>query len=313
MVQDDTYNQQHPAPPKPLDWRSFRASDLDLDQYARREVSNRYGLSVPLEHLDAQPLEEIDHAQTGSPKSSRWVGSVRNQINQMKGRYPISPAHKDLPRLPRVEYALLGEALEFYEGEDYRYVETPWAVSKETVDITCPNPDFSAHVKHLGHLVGSAEQSFLHLDLQGQLGKGRFVACTPCFRLGDMEDDLHFPTFMKIELYDNTYASDTGWKAMLADALELAIRLGAPEDALCQEETAEGRDLMLGGIEIGSFGLRQHNDHIWSYGTGLALPRFSQACDRVSAARIPHPVWKAAGVNPLDPVPQGIVLMPPKA
>lgn len=232
---------------------------------------------MPLAHLNDQPLEQIDHAETGSPKSSRWVGAVRDQIDQMKARYPVAPAHKDLPRLPRIDYALLGEALEFYETEGYRYVEVPWAVSKETVDITCPNPAFSAHVRDLGYLVGSAEQSFLHLDLNGKLGKTRFVACTPCFRLGDMEDDLHFPTFMKVELYDNTYASDTGWKAMLADAHELALRLGAPKAALTQEETAEGRDLMLGGIEIGSFGLRRHGDHIWSYGTGLALPRFSQA------------------------------------
>lgn len=275
---------RHPAPAPPVDWRGYRASDLDLNEYARREVSNRYGLSVPLAHLNDQPLEQIDRAETGSPKTSRWVGAVRDQIDQMKARYPLAPAHKDLPSLPRIDYALLGEALEFYEAEGYRYVEAPWAVSKQTVDITCPNPQFAARVDGLGYLVGSAEQSFLHLDLAGKLGRHRFVACTPCFRLGDMEDDLHFPTFMKVELYDNTYASDTGWKAMLADARELAIRLGAPEDALSQEATAEGRDLMLGGIEIGSFGLRQHGDHIWSYGTGLALPRFSQALERALKA-----------------------------
>ncbi|UTC29499.1 hypothetical protein BAMBUS_04200 [Brevundimonas phage vB_BpoS-Bambus] len=307
---------RRPSPPPPPDWRFYRASDIEWPDYVRAQIHKRYGLSAPLAHLNDQPLEAIDHAETGSPKQSRWVGVIRNEISQMRGRHPVITAHKDLPRMPRIDYALLGEALAFYEAEGYRYVETPWAVSKDTVDITCPNPEYAARVEGLGYLVGSAEQSFLHLDKDGAIGHGPMVACTPCFRLGDAEDDLHFPTFMKVELYDATYASDTGWKAMLADAHALALRLGAPEAALSQEKTDEGRDLMLAGIEIGSFGLRRHGDHIWTYGTGLALPRFSQALERAlegrSTLQVPHRAWTAAGIDPRAPVPPGLTLLPPE-
>ncbi|USN16290.1 hypothetical protein PAPPERLAPAPP_05520 [Brevundimonas phage vB_BpoS-Papperlapapp] len=305
---------RRPTPPPPPDWRFYRASDVEWADHVRTQIHTRYGLSVPLAHLNDQPLEAIDHAETGSPKQSRWVGAIRDAISQMKARYPVAPVHKDLPPMPRIDYALLGAAVAFYEREGYRYVETPWAVSKDTIDITCPNPAFAARVDGLGYLVGSSEQSFLHLDKDGAIGHGRMVACTPCFRLGDAEDDLHFPTFMKVELYDNTYADDTGWKAMLADAYELALRLGAPKAALSQEKTDEGRDLLLAGIEIGSYGLRRHGDHIWSYGTGLTLPRFTQALDRArveEGVKIPHRAWSQAGFNPLSPVPSGIVLMPP--
>lgn len=309
--------ERRPSPPPPSDWRFYRARDIAWPDHVAAQIHRRYGLDAPLAHLNDLPLEAIDQAETGSPKLSRWVGVVRDEITQMKARHPTPDvaAHKDLPRLPRIDYGLLGAALAFYETEGYRYVEVPWAVSKSTIDITCPNPAFAAKVDALGYLVGSAEQSFLHLDRAGALGHGPMVACTPCFRLGDAEDDLHFPTFMKVELYDNTCTDDTGWKAMLADAVELAIRLGAPKHALTQEATDEGRDLMLGGIEIGSFGRRQHGDHVWTYGTGLALPRFSQALERVLAetpVKIPHHVWSPAGFNPHSPVPPGVILMPPE-
>lgn len=41
--------------------------------------------------------------------------------------------------------------------------------------------------------------------------------------------------------------------------------------------TEIGLDLELGGIELGSYGYREHNDLKWTYATGLAEPRFSQA------------------------------------
>ena len=41
--------------------------------------------------------------------------------------------------------------------------------------------------------------------------------------------------------------------------------------------TKEGYDLMINGIEVGSYGLRMGNGYEWVYGTGLAEPRFSVA------------------------------------
>jgi hypothetical protein len=182
-----------------------------------------------------------------------------------------------------IDWTLLGRAVDFYKARGYTYVEAPWAVSEETLAITCPNPRFAARVDHLGALVGSAEQSFLHLDLAGDLGAGCFVACTPCFRLGDHGDGLHFPYFMKVELYRNDHDVMALFK-MLGDAGELYRELGAPADALQAPQTEEGVDITLNGIEIGSFGFRTHESadgslHHWTYGTGLALPRFSQALE----------------------------------
>lgn len=34
------------------------------------------------------------------------------------------------------------------------------------------------------------------------------------------------------------------------------------------------------GLELGSYGVRQIGDFLWTYGTGIALPRFSVVCKR---------------------------------
>jgi hypothetical protein len=45
-------------------------------------------------------------------------------------------------------------------------------------------------------------------------------------------------------------------------------------------KTDVGYDLEINGIEVGSYGRREVGDFTWVYGTGLALPRFSQALNR---------------------------------
>ena len=42
-------------------------------------------------------------------------------------------------------------------------------------------------------------------------------------------------------------------------------------------KTDEGVDIELGGVEIGSYGFRTHEDLFWTYGTAMAEPRFSTA------------------------------------
>lgn len=261
-----------------VNWRTIRAIDT-VPVIHCAPLIKRFGGAVTLGELADTP--EREWSPESGPKRERWVGAALDAIEQAKWRWP-DKTHRDLPQMPFIEYGLIGEAIEFFRAENYGAIEAPWAVSEESVGITCPNPQFTARVEGLGSLVGSAEQSFLHLDLAGKLGKGQFFAVTPCFRLGDVEDDLHFPCFMKVELYDNT-GEQGAWKALLADAWELAIRLGAPEAALAQEATEDGRDITLGGIEIGSFGRRARPDLglDWQYGTGLALPRFTQALGRV--------------------------------
>jgi hypothetical protein len=51
---------------------------------------------------------------------------------------------------------------------------------------------------------------------------------------------------------------------------------------LVREATPEGIDLVLNGIEVGSYGVRTVGNRTWTYGTGLALPRFTVAIDNFS-------------------------------
>ncbi|USN15477.1 hypothetical protein KIKIMORA_03350 [Brevundimonas phage vB_BpoS-Kikimora] len=263
------------------DWRELYLYDLDFTEGEKATIFSAYF------HPTVKLGDLVKHHPKPWFYNTELAAKAEWLVAEAQMQHPVRDTHRDLPILPPIDYAWLGQAIAFYKDAGYRYVEAPWAVSEESVAITCPKPEFTAKVEGLGALVGSSEQSFLHLDLSRQLGKGRFVACTPCFRLGDDYDALHFPTFMKVELYDNTATTDIGWKTMLADAYALAVRLGAPEDGLESEKTEEGFDLTLAGIEIGSFGWRRYQDHLWSYGTGLALPRFTQALEmhRALAAR----------------------------
>jgi hypothetical protein len=189
-----------------------------------------------------------------------------------------------LPHAP-IDWTLLAQAVSYYQSAGYTYVEAPWAVSPESVEITCPKPEYTAEVVGLGSLVGSAEQSLLHLDLAGHLDPQKtYCALTPCFRLGDNGDALHHPYFMKVELYTRMRIN-TDYTDLRIDAMAFfqALLSASENRRLKIIPTIEGCDLELNGIEIGSYGVREHHGHIWVYGTGIAEPRFSQA--RASAPK----------------------------
>src|SRR5690606_35745906 len=98
------------------------------------------------------------------------------------------------------------ESLDFYEARGYVYMEVPWIVSDEAINVTLP-PEAEATTTPLGILVGSAEQSFIELLLRGE-NITKACAITPCFRDEiDGWDDLHQPYFMKLELI-HTDSSD---------------------------------------------------------------------------------------------------------
>lgn len=263
------------------DWRTIRVADCELSVRTCRVLAAEHGEDVTLGDLAIKTDAEL----VRSPNiGRRTLREINEMILIMKHTYPeASPPPPVFIPSAEIDWSLLGRAVEFYKARGYTYVEAPWAVSEQTLAITCPNPRFAARVDTLGALVGSAEQSFLHMDLAGELGPGSFVACTPCFRLGDHEDGLHFPYFMKVELYRNDH-DVMAMLRMLADAGELFRDLGAPSEALLAPQTDQGVDITLNGIEVGSFGLRTHESadgslHHWTYGTGLALPRFSQALE----------------------------------
>lgn len=278
-----------------VNWRDIPALDCEFSVRACSAIVTDYGRQTTLGDLAAKTdVELVRSANIGR----KILKEIRAMIETVSAQYPEPPAQPPvfIPHA-KIDWALLARAVEFYQSQGYKYVEMPWAVSAESVAITCPRPEYTANVDGLGSLVGSAEQSFLHMDLSGKLGKGRFVALTPCFRLGDDGDDLHHPYFMKVELYIND-----------AQGLEAMVDGVAPEGAIDNGpfmaylhmlsivgqfnrsilgdveienvrgvDTSEGCDVELNGIEIGSYGIRQHNGHVWVYGTGVAEPRFSQA------------------------------------
>lgn len=182
---------------------------------------------------------------------------------------------------PKIDYALLGEAVQFYKSLGYEYREVPWAVPAAAIDATLP-PECDRVVLVVGNkrrdtdyhttaneLVGSAEQGFITLDLP----PGRYVGVTPCFRVEDQYDVLRQSMFMKVELFDNT--ADPDELPMMLEAQRFAQVHGVNAKIV---ETDIGHDLMADDIEIGSYGYRTIAPYgRWAYGTGLALPRFSVA------------------------------------
>lgn len=169
----------------------------------------------------------------------------------------------------RIDYRKLGQALDHYETRGYDYMEVPWVVSPEAVDVTLP-PDHTATKVQYGDLVGSAEQSFIELMMRGQ-AITRACAITPCFRLEDSYDELRHGYFMKLELID-TDATKKKLGAMIVDAYDF---FASYLDVDIEQTGPDAYDIVSRkhGIEMGSYGFRDYKDTKFIYGTGVALPR----------------------------------------
>ncbi len=190
-----------------------------------------------------------------------------------------------------IDWSLISEAITFYGTVGYTYVDTPWVVPNEVSRITFPGDAISCQ---FGDLVGSAEQGFLARPVEAG---AKLVSCSPCFRNEPVINDLYERWFMKVELYREGHHLNE----VLRDAqvfLDGASRThsiktwGAHHGTWspCEViETSEGYDLNLNGIEVGSYGVRTHEGREWTYGTGIALPRFTVAV-RYLERYAPHPL-----------------------
>lgn len=178
---------------------------------------------------------------------------------------------------PSIDYSVLTMAERFYLGRGYTKLDVPWTVSEEADYST--RPSFSPSVvTPWGNLVGSAEQSFVEIELQGQLPAGKHLAITPCFRHEEQYDKLHFPYFMKLELihvlrFDENINDRVFLELVLNDA---SLFFGEHFD-IGVEKHSQGYDIIdyETKIELGSYGVRKFKDFEWVYGTGVAEPRFS--------------------------------------
>lgn len=177
-----------------------------------------------------------------------------------------------------VDWQLLGKAVFHYECAGFKVMNVPWSVPADVAAVTCPE-DWRMYPFADEVLVGSAEQSFMQMQFLGELPPGKYVACTPCFRNEPVVDATHQKYFMKVELY-STEESQTGKAMEFAKAAQNFVKAWGQSNATIVP-TEEGLDLMLAGIEIGSYSTREHNGFKWTCGTGLAEPRFSFAKSQV--------------------------------
>jgi hypothetical protein len=177
-----------------------------------------------------------------------------------------------------INYNLIARSIEHYALFGFARVESPWMVPRGISDITRPAHAKDFQVNGSDVLVASGEQSFLALYNLGQLPKGKFQTVTPCFR-DEAVDSTHLKCFMKNELI----ITDRVSVARLMDVIDCAVvffnNLGL---TVVLEETRESNsqvsyDLTFNDIELGSYGIRRHNDLHWIYGTGVAEPRLSRA------------------------------------
>ena len=98
-----------------------------------------------------------------------------------------------------MNWGRISRAMEHY-GQSYISIDVPWIIPWNVIRVTLP-PERQSFQTVGGVLVGSSEQSFLHLALMGTIKPGRYVTCSPCFR-DEVVDELHKTHFMKVELFD---------------------------------------------------------------------------------------------------------------
>lgn len=166
-----------------------------------------------------------------------------------------------------IDYQKIAEAIDNYVCQGYQWIDTPWVVSEQAKAYTFIGYD--EYTKH-GYLVGSAEQGFIELILQGKIKPGSYVSAGPCFRFNDQGQPFKHPYFFKIEL------CKVG-SLQYFDLLDHAHQWLGGEVV----ETTEGHDIEINGIEVGSYGIRNIGPVQLAYGTGLAEPRYTEALSHV--------------------------------
>lgn len=184
---------------------------------------------------------------------------------------------------------LLHHALMWWQGRGFKFVDLPWMVPKEFSDATRPAGCRDIATLH-GSFVASGEQSFLQMWDAGLLPAEAtgYIGWTPCLR-DDVLDETHQHGFMKVEWFVPAPADEPApeWSPRLHALLALqtdmfravAREAGRPLSAPLWRCLVgpEQVDLMVGGLEVGSYGRRMFNGRAYFYGTALALPRFAQA------------------------------------
>lgn len=182
-----------------------------------------------------------------------------------------------------IDYALLDKSIQHYEKYDFIRIESPWLVTDYVDQITRPKDAIPYHIPNKNkNFVASGEQSLLYLYLKEYLPMGRFQTITPCLR-NDPFDLTHTKYFMKNELIITDKVSEETLDFMMHRALEFFRKEVSQQ--VVPLKTDDGYDLMLGDVELGSYGIRHTEFLSWVYGTGCAEPRTSRAIYGLSQER----------------------------
>lgn len=172
-----------------------------------------------------------------------------------------------------IDYILLAEAQSYYSGLGYRYIDLPWTVDEIYSNATKPIEYKNFYIDNKV-LVASGEQSFIELAVNNKLVPGKYFGITPCFR-DERIDRIHNKYFMKLELFQNDVTDIIELGFMIEDVQKFFSELSV--DTI-KTITPDGFDITtINNIELGSYGIREVLGIKYIYGTGLALPRFTNA------------------------------------
>lgn len=190
-----------------------------------------------------------------------------------------------------INYELLARSVPYYEEKGFTPIDAPWWVPTEILQITKPPdlPEGEFSISDEKALVASGEQSFLYMMVKGRLPPGKYQTITPCFR-NERNGVFHKKYFMKNELINTEDTSEKALDEMVILASEFFKLFGEVTTSYEKHHgSLTGRDLFLNEIEVGSYGIRQHEYLKWVYGTGVAEPRLSRAMNSdKSVARIKY-------------------------
>lgn len=172
-----------------------------------------------------------------------------------------------------IDYKKIVMALNYYKRFGYDFLDVPWFVSREAMEVTSP-PDRRYCSSFIGDLVASGEQSFIQMWLNGDLKKGKWHCVTPCFRDEPCLDNIHLNYFFKVELIEVEPLNISNSIEEMVECAKSFFNIYLSEVNVV--DTDIGKDLISSnGIELGSYGYREHEGFHWVYGTGIAEPRLS--------------------------------------
>ncbi len=161
----------------------------------------------------------------------------------------------------------INKIIQIYENFGYIYKTVPTIVNKNILSIT--------HSHHFYipsyYFIASGEQGFLHLITKCKLVVGKYQTYTACCRPYEKDDFLHQELFFKLELIN------INPKNPQIELFKMILEAYAVYSLECTNlsivNTEYGFDIENNNIELGSYGIRYHNDICWVYGTGIAYPR----------------------------------------